>query len=573
MPDLTMMINKKILFCFVCALAILINSISANTIISDYGLDTNSNGLYDYLVIGLNLTLPESGEYEIGAELKDAYSNEIEMVGNDEFDLEVGENLIQLYFSGMQIYANGFDGNYILEKFVIEGENNDFEYYWDDTHTTNFYSYEDFDKASAGFTGNFSDYGYDENGNGLYDYLVLEVEVNVNEAGYYGVYAELEELSRGNDLDAEFEGYLGEGLQIIELSFRGIEISGEQMNGPYNLDRIIIRDIKSERIIIGKLYDAYTTAEYNYTDFEKPGLEVIEGFSDYGLDTNDNNLYNYLVIKIPINVTIAGNYRIEAELGNFDGEINEERYFETSDKFIYLNFNGTEIYEEKENGSYEFNDFRIEQEDFAIYKIREAYITSNYSYDEFEHEGASIIELIYPENNYETKTKSSSYKIDFNFKVSDESEITYCELIIDGNVEDTKTNIQKDIEQSFNSISLTRGDYNWRIKCVNSDEIVGYSETRYLEIKKKSSPSSSSSSSSKTSAVTDPDFIYYLPTQTSTTTKVADDQNLIELGCVAENSKIGGEIKIGPIGLLTIFTLLIFGSLLLILIVFYIKKK
>lgn len=109
-----------------------------------------------------------------------------------------------------------------------------------------------------------------------------------------------------------------------------------------------------------------------------------------------------------------------------------------------------------------------------------------------------VITLLSPSDNYETKTSSSSKNINFRYKVSDESEIVECDLVIDGSIKETKTNVQKDVENIF-SIDLSRDNYDWQIKCIDSKGNQKTSETRSLEISKKSSDSGSSSSgSSKT---------------------------------------------------------------------------
>lgn len=101
---------------------------------------------------------------------------------------------------------------------------------------------------------------------------------------------------------------------------------------------------------------------------------------------------------------------------------------------------------------------------------------------------APIIELISPEDDYTKRTSKSSKEIDFKYNISDKSEIVSCSLIIDGEVYETNTDIQKDTENIF-SAELERGSYyDWQIKCVDSEGNEGSSEIRTLRIKKKESP-------------------------------------------------------------------------------------
>ena len=105
-----------------------------------------------------------------------------------------------------------------------------------------------------------------------------------------------------------------------------------------------------------------------------------------------------------------------------------------------------------------------------------------------------VIELIYPEESYIKRISKPPYEIDFEFKVGNESDINECNLIINGEIEETTSNIKKNTESKF-SVDLDRGNYDWRIECVDEDGNKGISEIRELTIKRKSSSSSSFDSS------------------------------------------------------------------------------
>jgi len=94
------------------------------------------------------------------------------------------------------------------------------------------------------------------------------------------------------------------------------------------------------------------------------------------------------------------------------------------------------------------------------------------------------IELLNPEDGYSIKTSKDSKEIDFEFIVSDESDIAVCKLIIDGDVEKEKTNVEKDVLQIF-SLDLDRGTYYWRIACEDVHGNNAESEVRELKITKK----------------------------------------------------------------------------------------
>jgi hypothetical protein len=123
-------------------------------------------------------------------------------------------------------------------------------------------------KPPAEFNDVFVDYGKDTDGNGLYDYLVVDVSVNVTEAGRYEVSGSLYESGTYNWVDyATKSAYLSEGNQTIKLKFSGIEIRNNGYNGTYDLKYLELYDEEGKEI--DYRYYAYTTAHYNYTDFQE----------------------------------------------------------------------------------------------------------------------------------------------------------------------------------------------------------------------------------------------------------------------------------------------------------------
>lgn len=97
---------------------------------------------------------------------------------------------------------------------------------------------------------------------------------------------------------------------------------------------------------------------------------------------------------------------------------------------------------------------------------------------------APVIVLNSPKDNVEFKTSESEKEITFRFTASDGSEIKSCSLIINGRVEKTLNNVQKNVEQII-KLDLDRDDYDWLVECSDIYNNIGKSETRDFEIKKK----------------------------------------------------------------------------------------
>lgn len=120
----------------------------------------------------------------------------------------------------------------------------------------------------AEFNDVYSDYGEDTEGDGLYNYLTIDVGVNVTNAGNYQVSGELYETGTYNHVCYAYKSvYLTQGTQTAQLKFDDIKIRNNGYNGTFDLKYLYLYD-PSTGDQLDYLYDAYTTSYYNYTDFQ-----------------------------------------------------------------------------------------------------------------------------------------------------------------------------------------------------------------------------------------------------------------------------------------------------------------
>ncbi len=272
---------------------------------SDSGLDTNENGLYDYLQINVRINITDSMNYTVHGFLYDSIGNKIDSAFNSTY-LNKGENEIGLNFDGLLIYKNKINGPYILRDLSVYNENNVIDFLHE-AYNTSAYNYTEFEKPLVEFTGNFSDYGVDEDSDGLYDYLVIEMEINVNEPGNYSgvfwLYANETAIVKTSD-----SSYFDAGIQTINLGFDGLEIYEKGINGPYTLTHITLHDENGSLIDYG--WDVYNTSAYNYTQFYGGG--IITGFvTDINGDpAPDAYIYAVGPLSISTITDIDGSYRI-----------------------------------------------------------------------------------------------------------------------------------------------------------------------------------------------------------------------------------------------------------------------
>ncbi|HDN66138.1 MAG TPA: hypothetical protein ENF23_07640, partial [Methanosarcinales archaeon] len=214
------------------------------------------------------------------------------------------------------------------------------------------------DVPVAGFSGEYLDYGTDTDGDELYDYLTIEVGVNVAAAGNYRIYGELYD-GQGSWIAYESSDYmyLGVGNQSIPLEFSGIKIRQNGVNGTYDLRYLNLYD--SDWNHLDSIYDAYTTTHYNYTDFQRPPAEFSDIYSDYGTDTDGDEFYDYLTIKVGVDVLTAGYYQVEGGLDDSYGARidygNNYTYLNTGNQTVQLDFSGITIRQNEVNGTYDLS--------------------------------------------------------------------------------------------------------------------------------------------------------------------------------------------------------------------------
>jgi len=234
--------------------------------ISDYGTDTGSDGLFDYLTTEIEVQTEISGEFTIGSNLF-SINGEIIDTTVDTFSLSQGANIIQLNLNGTKIYQKRMNGSYNLSLWLSDGT-----YQESNAYVTTNYNYADFQRPGAYLTETFSDHRIDTDGNGNFDYLLIDCYVEVDNPGNYQLIGTLKDY-QDNEITSTIteEELISTKLDKITLSFNGSHIYEHGIDGPYTLKIITLLNETGE--IIDSLSDCYTTAifpPYHYYDFDIP---------------------------------------------------------------------------------------------------------------------------------------------------------------------------------------------------------------------------------------------------------------------------------------------------------------
>ncbi len=253
---------------------------------SDYGLDTNGNGKFDWLVVNADVNLPSAGTWWISAVLSSSsppvggscgsWGQPVPMMGlatfgpmpaqsawpivwaYESYFFEAGAQTVRFAFNGTEISRAGVAGPYAVDLSMVPGGSPivyggiassdpstmpirapDAVVTW--TYTTKAYAATDFETPvrPAFFSGGHTDLGVDADADGLFDYLEIRADVHANLAGTYYLNGALT-AGTGSNGPVLWLGYasrsvdLVAGDQTVSLRFRGDTIAAAGVNGPYS---------------------------------------------------------------------------------------------------------------------------------------------------------------------------------------------------------------------------------------------------------------------------------------------------------------------------------------------------
>jgi len=256
-----------------------------------------------------------------------------------------------------------------------------------------------FQMPKANLVGSYYDRGIDTDGDSKYDYLAIEVTLNITDPGTYQVRIEnlLDPTFQIIHISNETISTFSSGLQNITVWLRTTMMVISGLDGPYTLLYVELTDTRTyTRLDYGK--QPYTTRfTYRYTDFDPPGARLTGAYHDIGLDTDGDSTYNYLVIITTLNVSEAGNYDVVVDLHTMSGihlvQNDTYGYLTVGLQNVTIWLSGAAIYKAASDGPYQLDDVTIYDEfnyyhDYYDYNFldwqRQSYITDQYFFTDFD---------------------------------------------------------------------------------------------------------------------------------------------------------------------------------------------
>ena len=358
--------------------------------ISDFGEDTDGDNLFDFLVANVNVNVIKDAEYSISGILYEGTTQ----IGSASVKqaLISGSNHVELKFDGKMIYKLKVDGPYKMEVVLSDDTGSQIGY---KEAMTSAYTWSQFKPSSANITDSFLDYGTDSNGDNYYDFLTIETDLDIIQAGNYKVSGWLNDSAGKFIAFACSEGYLGTGNQTVIINFDGENIYDHEVNGPYVLNYLVIYE-ENNNPADNTTRDVYMTSAYNYTDFQSPPSPLVsltDNYDDTGVDTDGDGDGDFDLLRIQIGVISSADGNIYANgrlVDSFGNEIQWASGYANvvanTPQMISIDFDGRLVYANMKNGPYFLKNLNVYHTGDPSQNVYEddAYTTGTYAYTDFD---------------------------------------------------------------------------------------------------------------------------------------------------------------------------------------------
>jgi len=297
-------------------------------IVEDSGKDRDGDGRFDELMVTFEVTSSQAGEFQFGGWLR-AGENTFRSA-ETHVDLTHGRQTIRIAFDGQQIGDNAIDGPYQVEAMWVAPPDQlvqvvdpqkmlDYREY---QYFTKTYKANQFEIQAAAIAEGITHQGIDEDGNGLYEMIQVNIPLKVSIQDSYTVEGDLYDGQWNFVAHAKWNGSAAEAPLRFSVSdtlppYTLAHLNLIQANGPIIdnrfADAYTITDLAGRIDSTGVIFGAIS-------DPKNAPLDVTPGtFTLSPVDTNGNGLYDKLRANVAVSVTDAGtfragNYRIEGLL-------------------------------------------------------------------------------------------------------------------------------------------------------------------------------------------------------------------------------------------------------------------
>ena len=286
---------------------------------SSYGLDTNSDGVFENLVLSVEVD-GLSGEYYVsGSLLNDGITISERKTYFDEVSTDASLNLsgtssnfVDILFSGEDIFQSDIDGNYQVAMILSDANG----VIWD----LGSIDIADIDHAEFGeYPVRFrsvQDALLDDDIDGLYDWLAIDIGLNIFEENEYYAVASLSEDPNAPLFMVESGQLSTPDSNSIRINFDGRYLYERNLDGSYTVN-ISLYD-PNDNYITSK---EYTTAAYHANMFKHPPITLTGNSTDNVSYSEGHCPMNQLIIDVEFMVQEPNTYELNAGLYGNDANI------------------------------------------------------------------------------------------------------------------------------------------------------------------------------------------------------------------------------------------------------------
>jgi len=289
------------------------------TLITDESINNN--------FIRINLTIDSSQAITTNVTVTLAF-NSSTISATEEKTLSVGVQKVSIDFDNETIKSTHHNSNFTLDTVVVGNKVFDFD------QNTSIYNYEDFAKTS--YIKTIADGRIDEDNNNLSEFLEINFTVVVKTANNYTISYDLYDQFDNFVINISNNETLAVGTQNLQTLINGSEIYKTKIDGPYVLSFAKLHVGNDTKDII---FDAHTTNQSFYTDYERPPLPDLKVTINSSFDPTTN------ITNITVNLSNIGQAQaFNVFLDIFDNvtyENNRSLAFMVIDESIIYEFNIT----------------------------------------------------------------------------------------------------------------------------------------------------------------------------------------------------------------------------------------
>ncbi|MCK4414952.1 MAG: T9SS type A sorting domain-containing protein [Candidatus Eisenbacteria sp.] len=245
---------------------------------------------------------------------------------------------------------------------------------------------------SAAFTGSYSLHPTDTDADGRFNYLAVDVEVDVIEPeGHrligYLVKDDLLVSDRGtigSSVPAEYPVAPEPGLNTVSARFSGEDIHRSGEDGLFTLYFSLIDATGApiDNLVI--------STHLNHSDYSETPARIL-GITDQGIDDNGDGLFERLEVQASVAADVPGSYLLLGTLasdGTLVGATSSRRTLAAGERLVPLEFEGNHISRAGHDGPYTVT-LSLEGDHVGVIHTR-SFATSAYVHSQFQQDEAAL---------------------------------------------------------------------------------------------------------------------------------------------------------------------------------------